>query len=210
MRKDMIGERIGRLVVTEFAGLDKYKRCLWKCKCDCGNECVVFGGHLRQGHTTSCGCVQAENRNSLILKNTTHGESRKRLYNIWYRTIQKCENPSHCKYQYYGARGISVCKEWHDYATFAKWARANGYDESLTIDRINNDGNYEPSNCRWANMEVQSNNRRNNVLIAVDGVSHTMSEWSKIYEIPYKLLWSRLNSGWSFERAVKEGVHNAR
>lgn len=106
--------------------------------------------------------------------------SQRRLYKIWERMKSRCNNPNARSYKYYGGRGINVCKEWENFVPFAKWAEANGYSDDLTIDRIDVNGDYEPSNCRWVTMKVQQNNKRNNVHIVIDGVDHTASEWSDI------------------------------
>lgn len=132
----------------------------WKCKCECGNIHVVSGTDIRRNLVKSCGCLKAEKH---LLRN---GEYKERLYHVWYNMKSKCNNEKDSCYKYYGARGITVCDEWkNDYYKFKNWAFDNGYDEKAprgkcTIDRINNDGNYEPSNCRWVDMKTQIHNRR--------------------------------------------------
>lgn len=159
---DLVGKRFGRLTVIEQSGRAHDRHILWKCKCDCGNTTNVSSRDLKDGHTQSCGCLQ-----KLAVHNTRykHGDRDARLYSVWKDMKKRCEN-SNCKsYKWYGAKGVSVCTEWHDYKAFKKWAFANGYNQDAkfgecTIDRIDPFGNYEPSNCRWTTMAEQAKNKR--------------------------------------------------
>lgn len=107
----------------------------------------------------------------------------RRLYNIWINMLQRCENPKREKYASYGGRGISVCDEWHNFAAFVEWARCNGYVDGLTIDRIDNDGNYKPSNCRWTDVVTQANNKSSNVVIEACGISGNITQWAHLLGI---------------------------
>ena len=138
--------------------------------------------------------------------NYKHGMRHTRIYNIWRSMRQRCSNPNCINYSSYGGRGITVCAEWESFQAFYDWAMANGYAEDLTIDRKDADGNYEPSNCRWVTQKVQQNNRTNNRLIEVDGISHTIAEWGSIAGIRSATIWARLKKGWSPKRAVTEPV----
>ena len=134
----------------------------------------------------------------------THGKRHTRLYTIYANIKTRCYNKKNSRYQLYGARGITMCDEWKDdFQTFYDWAMANGYRQDLTIDRIDTNGNYEPSNCRWATWRVQQNNRGNNHLLTYRGETHTMAEWARIYNIGYQTLVRRINvSHWSVDKAL--------
>lgn len=161
-----LGRRYGRLTVIGISGIGKYSRCVdLICKCDCGTEKIINAAGLNNGTTTSCGCYHLERISEASRERSiTHGGTaggRERLYRIWCCMKQRCYYQNQKPYKNYGGRGIVVCGEWeHDYAAFKQWALCNGYSDDLTLDRINNDGNYEPSNCRWATYSQQARNKR--------------------------------------------------
>lgn len=182
---DITGKKYGRLTVVCRVGSSPRGEAIWLCRCDCGGEIVVRGTHLRNGNTRSCGCLGRETRvrNGHRRMHPIHNMSKSRLYGVWSGMKKRCNCTSHRYYKNYGGRGISVCDEWaNDFQAFATWALSHGYDENApkgkcTLDRIDPDGNYCPENCRFADMEVQQNNRRDRkgnvpVYLGKDGIYH--------------------------------------
>lgn len=174
-RKNIIGDRYGRLTVTEFFGVAKDRHSLWKCQCDCGAEIVAAGQNLKSGATQSCGCLRKEITKTQFSK---HGMSHSSIEYIRSGMVSRCSNPKHRAYHNYGGRGISVCTDWKENPqSFYEWAEKNGYEKGLTLERIDNDGNYEPSNCKWATRKEQSRNKRTNHKIEFNGETLLMTEW---------------------------------
>lgn len=198
---DLTGRRFGKLTVLSLAGLNKHGSYMWLCECDCeiGKTKVINGSSLLSGHTTSCGCSRG----------IEHGLSKTKEYHEWCKIKSRCRRENDKRYKNYGARGIDVCDSWYD--SFQSF-----YDDVSTlphfrepgysIDRIDNDGDYEPGNVRWADSITQQNNKTDNVRITYNGETHTRMEWSRILDIPYETLRYRLNKGWSIERAFTEEV----
>ena len=191
--RNLKGQKFGRLTVLERDCLEPKGRVRWICKCSCGNYATVASSDLITNHTQSCGCIHREMMKNKQFK---HGLEGTRLYGIWCGMKSRCYNKKRKHYDRYGGRGIVVCDEWlNDFETFYNWALANGYSEELTIDRIDVNGNYEPSNCRWATQKEQMNNVGRNHLITAFGKTKTMKEWSEETGINYYTLSTRLRRG---------------
>jgi hypothetical protein len=154
---NLAGRRFGRLVAISHSGKDIRNNAVWLCVCDCGKEIVVNGSHLRTGNTRSCGCFQSDMSAQRL---RTHGMKGTPEYNTWRAMMKRCNNPNDKAYKYYGGRGINVCERWRRFENFiSDMGKRPTIDHSL--DRIDNDGNYEPTNCKWATPKEQALNRRN-------------------------------------------------
>lgn len=199
--KYITGQKFGRL--TALYKLNNYHKraTYWLCVCDCGNLVEVRGTNLRYGQTKSCGCLNKD-----VI--TIHGKSNSRLHRIWSHMKTRCYNTNSKNYKDYGGRGIAVCDEWKDnFQAFYNWSMVNGYDDTLTIDRIDVNGNYEPNNCRWITNEEQQHNKRCCLYFTVKGKTKCLSEWVKYYNLNYETVRSRLKNNWSIERALElEGM----
>lgn len=152
-RSELKGKRFGNLVALSPVGKNKRNSILWLCLCDCGNTVEVEASELNRGTRVSCGCRHYKDRQTIGGKPT-------RLYRIWKNMKKRCLNKNNTDYKYYGARGIKVCKEWNEFRPFMEWANSHGYKDTLTLDRIDNDGNYEPGNCKWATRKEHAQHRR--------------------------------------------------
>lgn len=209
---NLLGKKFDRLTVIKEYGRDKNKQVLWLCKCECGKNVVHRSGDLTSKHVKSCGCL----KNELVSKRITqynkenklkHGDSFSKLYGVWHCMKQRCYCKTYRNYCDWGGRGITVCDEWkNDYRAFKKWAMENGYKEGLSIDRINNNGNYEPKNCRWTTPLEQANNRRNSKHLMYNGEEHSVVEWAKIMGIDREIIYHRLSAGWSIEKTLTTPV----
>lgn len=200
LAKDLTGQKFNSWTVIRRVAY-KSNRIMWHCKCECGNERDLSSGQLTSGHSKSCGC---EKKKVLAQLRTTHGMRETRLYEIYQGVLKRCFNKNCHAYPLYGGAGVTVASEWlgtNGFENFVKWAFDNGYSDELTLDRYpNQKGNYEPSNCRWATMKQQNNNRKSNVYITRDGIIHTMSEWCDIFGLNYGTVNSRRQHGWSEDR----------
>lgn len=203
--RDISGMEFGKLKAIKCVGSDKHRHSKWLCKCDCGKETIVLSDALVRGRQISCGCY---GKKVIGNRSRTHGKSQTKLYSVWMGIKRRCLETSHSQYKHYGGRGITICDEWRDdFESFYEWSMRNGYEDCLTIDRIDTNGNYEPSNCRWATIMEQNNNTRRNHIITFNGESHTIAEWSRITGISAKCIGRRINrDGWSVEQALTKKV----
>ena len=198
---DLTGKTFGYLTVLRRAENNSRGDASWLCRCKCGNEKVILGKSLRSGATVSCGCYHKE---VVAKQQTTHGGTKTRLFTIWQNMKRRCYNQNYKFYEYYGGRGITICDEWlNDFVSFRDWAVSAGYNDTLTIDRIDSDGNYEPSNCRWISRKAQVNNCRSNRVYEINGERKTIAEWCEIYGVPHERTRRRVvNEGWDILDAL--------
>ncbi len=195
----LVGKKIGKLKVVCEIGRVR-RAAVYRCHCDCGNFTQVCHGNLQSGHTTSCGCKR-------VLASTKHGSYQTPTYRIWAAMKQRCFNPHSSKYECYGGRGIKVCKRWAGKNGFKNFLDDMGErPKGKELDRRNNDGNYEPNNCRWVSIRKNRNNTRSNVVLSLGGRRRTIAQWSRKKGINPGTLWDRLNRGWPIEKALNTPV----
>lgn len=201
---DITGQRYERLTVIALKET-KNKKSYWECKCDCGNTTIVRKDQLKSGKSKSCGCLNIEKIKQG--RNHSHGHSKTRLYRTFHSMKARCCNPNNNDFKDYGGRGIKICEQWlNDFLEFRKWALKTGYNDNLTIERINVNGNYEPSNCKWVTRKIQSRNTRQNNLITISGITKCFSEWCEIYSISKSTVKDRMNNGWETKQAITTPV----
>ena len=164
---ELSGQRFGRLIVKRETSRKKQERIFWECECDCGKSTIVEGSKLRSGHTKSCSCLKRE---ATILRNYKHGLTNSRLHSIWASIKNRCKNPSHTSYRWYGKHNITVCNEWSNFINFYEWAMVNGYCDNLEIDRINTNKGYSPDNCRFVTHIKNMQNSRNSKRWSIDDI----------------------------------------
>lgn len=200
---DITGQRFGRLVALGPITHSPYGT-VWSCQCDCGKTTTTLGTNLRNGNKQSCGCSRGRPEH-LVALNTTHGLYGHPLHKVWDSIIQRCTNPKSGSYDRYGGRGISMCEEWrHDLPAFYDYVSALPHcgEKGYSLDRINNDGNYEPGNLRWATSKEQQRNTRLNVMLAHNGKIQCVAAWAEELGISARTLRYRLGRGWPIERAL--------
>lgn len=206
-KENLLGRKFGRLVaIKEHESKIQpsgQKKTMWLCECECGNKVIVSSYNLKK-KTKSCGCLQKEIFSQINKKHGMHGT---RLYRIWNNMKNRCYNKNIKAYKDYGNRGIKVCAEWLDkkngFKNFYNWAINNKYKEDLTIDRINVNGNYEPSNCRFIRKEEQAHNKRNSIMITYKGKTEHITYWAKLYNVSRDCLWQRIKVlNWDIEKSL--------
>lgn len=195
---NLIGERFGRLTVISKNGKTKWGNVTWKCACDCGKTVIIPVGHLKSGHTKSCGCLAYDMH---VEQLETHGYTtggKPRTFTIWRGMKARCLNPKSISYKNYGARGISICHEWRSFKAFHEWAIANGYSDGLQLDRIDNDGNYCPNNCRWVTRTENARNTRATHLITLNGKTQCAAAWIEELGISKSTFYEALHKGQTY------------
>ena len=201
--EDLTGRKFNRLTVIKRAENNRFGQTQWLCECICGNKCVIYGYDIKCGKTRSCGCLQKEQAS---YSNTTHGLSNTSLYNIWLNMKGRCCNLKNKRYQDYGGRGIEVCQHWRNsYEAFEEdVSKLPHYGEKgYTLDRIDNNGSYEPGNVRWATAKEQQNNTRRNHYLTYKGKTQTIAQWAEELGINRYTLYNRiLTYNWSIEKAL--------
>lgn len=200
--KDISNQKFGYLLAIKRINRVGHNT-LWLFKCDCGKEVILPLNYVTSGDTKSCGCYRKKVAEKRGKSSSKHNMVNSRLYTIWSGMKQRCYNKKKNNYMYYGDKGITVCKEWKDdFINFYNWAITNGYKDTLTIDRIDLKGDYEPKNCRWATIKEQNNNTSKNHWIEYNEERLTMSQFSEKYKIPYQVLKNRIRYKWSIDRII--------
>lgn len=194
--EDLTGNRYGKLTVLSWA-YSRKKQTYWKCRCDCGNEIITQRAGLLNGSTKSCGCYNAD-------KQRTHSMSNTRIYNIWQMMKARCCRKTSRAYKDYGGRGIKIIEEWKRFEPFYDWSIKNCYNETLTIDRIDVNGDYCPENCRWVTMDVQRKNKRDSLKIKGEPLKNICAKTG----VSYKLVWKYKNSGKTLEESLATAIKN--
>jgi hypothetical protein len=195
---DLTGAVFGRWLVMQRAENTKFGGARWRCVCACGTEREVSGAELRRGDATSCGCLQKE---LAAARTTTHGMSRTKIYAVWKAMMQRCYLKTHCNYAKYGARGVMVCKRWHSFENFYA-DMGDAPFKGASIDRIDNNGNYAPQNCRWATHAQQAANTSRVRMLEFRGDVLPLAAMAKKYGQPPLRVWQRLERGWELEAAL--------
>ena len=177
-------------------------------ECSCGTEKQIRVSHVKDGRVVSCGCFKAKRLGEY---RRTHGQSKHPLHGIWRGMKSRCENPNVSSYKNYGGRGIKVCQSWQAFSSFFEWATRNGWEQGVQIDRINNDGDYEPENCRFSTAKQNSNNRRTSRFVLAFSENKTLSDWSRDRRcvVEYSTLKARINRGWSPEESITTPLKRA-
>ncbi len=189
---DLTNKRFGRLVALRCVGVVKRKRT-WECQCDCGKLHITTGAELNRGGALSCGCSR-----------NPHGHSQDSTYRSWVAMVQRCTNPNNKNYLDYGGRGIGLCAEWRDFRAF--FSDMGTRPENMTIERIDNNKGYSPSNCKWATWAEQCRNKRSNKFYTYDGQTRTIAEWERFMDLPEGFFCKRLKK-MTFEEAIKQPCH---
>lgn len=210
MKNDLRGQRFGRLTAIRPTQMrTSGKNIVWECMCDCGNIVYIGSGTLKVRDMQSCGCYRKERAANL---NKTHGGRNERLYGVWMDMRRRCNDPKMTEYTNYGGRGIRVSNEFEDYSFFREWAMQNGYNPlapkgEYTLDRIDVNGDYSPSNCRWITITQQQLNKSNSLLITYKNKTQNASQWDKEMAYPCGTVAKRYGRKWELERIFTQPVN---
>lgn len=191
--RDLTGEKFGRWSVISYSHT-KYAEHFWVCRCDCGTEKIVIGGSLKSGVSRSCGCLSRE-------MSFVHGMEKTKTYTTWAQMLSRCRNKKHASYSSYGGRGIKVCERWHEFVNF--YADMGEKPEGMSLDRIDNDGDYKPENCKWSTVKQQIRNRRVSPKFEWNGEQKSLAELAEMHGLPWRRVYERIRSGWSINDALK-------
>lgn len=202
---NLLGQKFGRLIVLSEAP-SRGRHYYWACACECGRQTTVCTTHLRSGKIDNCSCKKSER---ISVKIRTHGQSHSPEFNSWASMWDRCTNKNNKSYSRYGSRGISVCERWDSFENFlADLGKRPSIKHSLN--RLKNDGNYEPGNCTWSTKKEQANNRRSSLYLVFGGSKKTASEWADSLGMSYQTLQSRLQRGWPIDRALTQPIRECR
>lgn len=203
--RDLTNQKFARLRVIKFAH-KKNRNIYWLCRCECGNEITCQSSHLLSKSIQSCGCLRQE---MCALYSKKHGQHKTKTYHAWQSMLQRCYNKNHKSYHNYGGRGITVCKSWREsFLNFLKDMKEK--PSGLSLDRVNNNGNYEPNNCCWSTPKRQAQNRNTNILITYNNETKCLMEWAELLNIPYSTLSNRLNRGWTHYDTLSRPIDASR
>ena len=192
---NITGQKFGTLTVVARDPINsKSGNAKWICRCDCGNTASVVGSKLRSGHSKTCGCIRFTEK--------AQGHSGERIYRIWTCMQNRCNKENNDNYKWYGGRGIKICTSWDNFLNFREWALQSGYNDDLSIDRIDPNLDYFPDNCRWVSMKFQANNKTNNRILKYEGKSYTESQFADNFNLSYHTVVNRLRMGWNLSRIV--------
>lgn len=197
---ELINQKFGRLTVTKKT-FSVSGKTHWECLCDCGSQVTVVGSDLKNGNTRSCGCLKIDLRKQRV----THGFTGTKIYHVWFKMNQRCDRMSDPAYKNYGGRGILVCDRWNrsNPEGFQNFLDDMGLPaQGMTIERIDNNSNYDPSNCKWATRLEQNRNVRSNVYLTFEGETHILEDWAKILGVSKSTLHSRIKAKWNIERIL--------
>lgn len=205
MSVDLTGKTFRRLTVTGFAGRRHGRKRYWHCRCVCGHELDVYQYNLTSGRQKSCGCAKIE---AITRLKFSHGMCKTSVYRRWAAMVERCESAACASFKNYGGRGIKVCERWRRFENFYA-DMGEPPTNSDTLERSDNNGNYEPGNCQWVSRKVNNRNRRSNRYLTLNGVTHSMAEWCEQLGVSYSAISTRVLRGWTDEQTLTQPVKHS-